>query len=238
MKHIVSLLILVISISGTSFGQTYTLKDFKEIKLPEINTKEWSELNYSQHAFQVPADYGEIRITKASKEKKATLEVEDGKLVGTDRGEWGGKIEFLSNGAKEGRLIKEGNVKSIFKLKEQVYFIEGLAHLSSSKETMFRLDKSEGNWIPIKVIDFEDAPEAMGILGNNIYVASHESFFVIRDIKKEKIFSDTFWSSLYPNSVAIIDENNIYLGLRGGFAKLDITKKKIRFFRFIEYKKE
>lgn len=232
MRQLIKILTLLTLTTGTSFSQEYTSKDFVEIKLPKVNSKEWFELNYSRNEIKVSTDNGIIKMTKAGKDQDAILDINDGQLIGTDHGEWGGKIEFLLKGTNDKRLIKEGNVKFIFRFNNEIYFIEGLAHLSTSKGTMYRLDKSNATYSPVKVIEFEDAPEAMSVFGDNIYIACHESFFIVKDLNKEAIFKDTFWISLYPNSLVVIDENNVYLGLRGGYAKLDIAKKNIRFFKY------
>ena len=232
MRHLIRILILLILTTGTSPSQEYSVADFAETKLPKVNSKEWFELNYSRNEFKVSADGVVIKIDKADDDKDAILEIEGGQLIGSDHGEWGGKIEFIPKGTNDRKLIKKGNVKFIFKFQNEVYFIEGLAHLSTNSGTMYRLDDNNGTLAPVKVIEFKDAPEAMSIFGDKIFVASHEGFFVVKDLNKEVIFKDAFWTSLYPNSVAVIDNENIYIGHRGGFTKLDIIKKEIRFFRF------
>lgn len=231
MKQIEAILTFLILTTGIAFGQEYSIADFVMTKPPKVNSKEWSELNYSRNEFKVSVINGAIKIYKADQDKDAILDIEGGQLIGTDHGEWGGKIEFIPEGGSDRKLIKEGNVKFVFKLNE-IYFIEGLAHLSTNKGAMYRLENQGGAFVPIKVIEFEDAPEAMAISGNNLFIASHKSFFLIKDLKKETIFKDEFWTSLYPNSVAAIDDKNIYIGHRGGFTKLDILKKEIVFFRF------
>jgi hypothetical protein len=232
MRHLKTILTLLILTTGTVFSQEYKLTDFVETKLPKVSSDEWFELNHSRNEFKVFIDNGAIKIDKADEEKDAILEIETGRLVGSDHGEWGGKIEFIPKGTTDKKLIKEGNVKFIFRFKSEIYFIEGLAHLSTSKGTMYRLDKKVDTFVPIKVIEFEDAPEAMCIFGDNILIAAHRTFFLVNDLDKKMIFEKTFWSGLYPNSVAAIDNQNIYIGHRGGFTKLDILNKEIRFFKF------
>jgi len=80
------------------------------------------------------------------------LKTDDGILVGFDFGEWGGGLFFFSNEDEipldkskplehifmpfydmNEELIMEGNIKSIFNYNDKIYFLEGLAHLSSDR---------------------------------------------------------------------------------------------------------
>lgn len=232
MRQLIKILTLIVLTTGTLYSQDYKLTDFIETKIPKGGSDEWFELNHSRNEFKVSADKGIVKISKAGQGSNAILEIDGGQLIGTDRGEWGGMIEFLPKGAKEKKSIKEGNVNFIFRYNNQIYFMEGLAHLSYNRGAMYRLDNHNGNFTYEKVIDFEDAPEAIAVVGDSIFIASHKSFFLVNNLSKELVFKDLFWSSLYPNSIAVIDNNNIYVGHRGGFTKLDIDKKEIRFFKF------
>ena len=50
-------------------------------------------------------------------------------------------------------------------------------------------------------------------------------------MQKELIFQDTFWSSLYPNSIAVLDDKNVFIGMRSGIVKLDLTTKTLKFYK-------
>ena len=82
--------------------------------------------------------------------------------------------------------------------------------------------------------NFDDAPEAFAIYEDKIYIASHKNFYQINDFKKKLVFQNTFWNNLYPNSLVIFDENNIFMGIRSGVVKLDVQTKKTKFFKFIK----
>ena len=82
-----------------------------------------------------------------------------------------------------------------------------------------------------KLIDFEDAPAAITTYKNKIYVASHQNFYEVENFQKKKIFGNEFWTSLYPNSIAIFNEENVFIGMRSGFARINLKNKKINFYR-------
>ena len=148
---------------------------------------------------------------------------------------WGGKLSFVSNNKDKKEIeIKEGNIKFIFEFNDKIYFIEGLAHLSYSGGAIFELKKDGENFSYENIMEFDDAPEAFTIYGNKLLIATHRNFYVVENFKKELIFENTFWSSLYPNSIAVVDNENIYMGIRSGLVKLDLTNKNITFYKYIE----
>ena len=185
MGHLARILALFILATVATFSQEYPIADFVEIKVPKVNSKEWFNLNYSRSEFKVLHHKGAIKITKVDEERDAILEIEGGQLIGSDHGEWGGKIEFVANGTNDKKLIKEGNVKFVLRFNLGIYFIEGLAHMSISRGAMFRLDNSNGTFSPIKVIEFEDAPEAMTILGDIIFTHMKVSLLLRTRIRKQ-----------------------------------------------------
>ena len=67
--------------------------------------------------------------------------------------------------------IKEGNIKFVFEFNDQIYFIEGLAHLSYSGGAIFELKKDGENFTYKSIMEFDDAPEAFTIYGNKLLIA-------------------------------------------------------------------
>lgn len=213
-------------------GQTFNESDFIETNQPNVPSKEWTQLNHSRNEFSVSI-VNDSLIIDESKKFKTELLVKKGRLVGTDNGEWGGQLIFESNKWSYGeRKIKKGNIRAIFQLNNQIYFVEGLAHMRSSSGALYSLSRNKNKFTYEKLIDFDDAPEAITVHNDIIYIASHESFFIIRNLKKETVFKKTFWSSLYPNSIAIKNEKNIFIGIRSGYVKLNAIEKKITFYKY------
>lgn len=218
----------------SSCSQIKIPSDFTEITLPKVNSKEWSSLNYSGSEFAVNIDHHQLIVSKAGNAGRCELKLSNGILKGIDRGEWGGELSFIpSDSLQQPIKVKDGNIKFIFVFEDKVYFIEGLAHLSISEGTLFEINVEDG-FTYKKILDFEDAPEAFTIYQDQLLIASHENFYVIQDFKIQTIFQNTFWSSLYPNSIAIEDEENVFMGMRGGIAKLDLVNKTMKFFKYNE----
>lgn len=152
-------------------------------------------------------------------------------MTAIDHGEFGGTLIFNPfDTTKKTIPIKEGNIKFIFDYKNKIYFIDGLAHGVLSEGTLYELDTAREIFKFEKVLDFEDAPEAFTIYDETLLIASHENFYVVNNFQKELIFKETFWSSLYPNSIAVFDNANVFVGMRGGIVKIDLTRKTFKFY--------
>lgn len=219
----------------TSCKQTNSIisNEFHETVLPKIGSNEWRSANYSQNSFSVKIVSGKLKIEQVKEINERELKITDGTLVGVNRGEWGGKLTFKpADTIKKSIGIKSGNIKYIFNFKNKIYFIEGLAHDGYSKGAIFELDKQNDNFKFTKLVDFDDAPEAFTIYKNKFFIATYKNFYIIQNFKKYLIFKDAFWNGLYPNSIAILDEKNVFLGIRSGIAKLNLIDKTLKFYKY------
>jgi len=121
-------------------------------------------------------------------------------------------------------------------LNNKIYFIEGLANLGINEGELFELQYSRNRFTYKSLLKFEDSPEAICIFKNKIYIAGYKNFYVVNNFTKEIVFKDAFWSDLYPNSIAIIDETKVYLGIRSGIVKLNLPEKKMIFYKALQKK--
>jgi hypothetical protein len=228
------ILTLLTVFSMTSCGQTkvFIPKEFVETVPPKAGSSEWYPLNLSRNEFAVKIIDGKLEIKKVDEVNECELNISNGKLVGVNRGEWGGTLTFVPTDTTKSKVeIKRGNIKFIFAYKDNVYFIEGLAHMGYSGGAIFKLDTTDNKFTYNQLVDFDDAPEAFTIYQDKFLIATHKGFYVVKDFKKELIFQDTFWSSLYPNSIAVLDDKNVFIGMRSGIVKLDLTTKTLKFYK-------
>ncbi|MFM9984137.1 MAG: hypothetical protein ACKVOK_02845 [Flavobacteriales bacterium] len=228
------ILTLLIVFMLTSCGQAPVLipQEFIETPHPKAGSNEWLTLNHSKNQFEVEVINGKLKVEKVDEVHACELTTSNGKLVGVNRGEWGGTLTFVPSDTLKSKVeIKSGNIKFLFSFKDKIYFIEGLAHLSISSGALYELDETNDSFTYKKLIDFDDAPEAFTIYHDKFLIATHERFYVVQDFKKELVVQDTFWSSLYPNSIAVLDDKNVFIGIRSGIAKLDLTTKSLKFYK-------
>jgi len=243
MKYLTIIFNLIFIICNTSSCKYIPEKDlnipsdFVESIIPESGSKEWYELNHSRYEFEVKMINNKLKVNEYKwniNSEVSKLKISNGNLVGIYQGEWGGVLLFVPNDTTQDTItIKKGTIKFIFSYRNGIYFIEGCAHMGTSIGALYKIDTIDNKFLYSKILDFEDAPEAYTIYKDKIFIASHESFYVVQDFKKKLVFSKTFWCSLYPNSIAVIDESNVYIGIRSGIIKLDLsTNDNIRFFKY------
>lgn len=84
------------------------------------------------------------------------VKVEDGVLLGSDRGEWGGELIFVDED-RQPTLIMRENVAAIFEGDGAFYVVGGLAHMGSNRGVVFRVKRSRSGW---KVEDWLRLPGA------------------------------------------------------------------------------
>ena len=227
MKSIKIYIFLIITCATfSSCAQSNVIEGFKESEIPKVNSEESRKLNYSQNEYNVKFENEKLKVEKYTYERTCELKIENGILKGFNHGEWGGKLTFQPNNKNEKEIeIKTGNVKFIFKYNDKIYFIEGIAHMSINEGFLFELSFENNKFNYKKIIDFEDCPQAYTIFKNNIYIASYQNFYKIKNLKIETLFKNEFWGSLYPNSIAMKSEENVYIGVRGGIIELNLKTK-------------
>lgn len=231
-KYATVFILFVICFASYSQNDQYIPKDFVETIPPKVESDEWYKLNHSPNEFGVKIINAKLEIEKTKESLKCTFKIKDGTLVGIDGGEFGGQLFFEPDDKTKSAIkINRGNVKSIFDYNGKTYFILGYAHMHTSTGALFELERIDNDFAYKMLIDFGDAPEAVTIYKDKFLVATHQKFFIVDNFKKELVFEKIFWEGLYPNSIAVIDDENIFVGIRGGIVKLDLTGKTLRFFK-------
>jgi hypothetical protein len=217
-----------------ALGQTIPESDFAKSVIPMYSTDAWYTLSMSNNEFSVANKNGKLEITKVKQNDKCTLVMAKGNLYGWDGGEFGGKLTYKpADGSKPTVHIKDGNIKYIFSLNDSIYFIEGLAHLSTNEGAMYKLDTAGGKFTYSKILSFYDAPEAFAMYNDMLLIAGHQNFYIIhKNIMAEILLQNMFWRGLYPNSIAVIDDKHVYIGIRSGYVKLNLKNKEIVFYKY------
>ena len=129
-------------------------------------------------------------------------------------------------------LLANGQVVDIFKYKDSLFFIEGLAHMGLSFGALYSLGLRNDSFFITKTIAFDDAPQAVRADGDRLWVATLQGFYRIEDGQKSAIFGHLFWYALYPNSIAVGPDGYIYVGHRGGYSRIDPVKKELVFYQY------
>ena len=130
------------------------------------------------------------------------------------------------------KLLQSGNVQFIFTFNDSIYFLGGLDHMGSNFGSLFTLNCSIDSFFISKTLNLDDAPSAMSIHRDFIYLATSKGFYIIDKIlNKRTIFDNLFWNGLYPTSVVVLDEQNIFVTIRGGYVKINPQEKKLKLYK-------
>lgn len=152
----------------------------EDLKVSEPPTKEQvQKLNYSNKEFEVylnsdnKVEYRDYKYSKVkgtelpfkiipNKDdrytfggKQVNLKIENGWLVGFDKGEWGGNLFWFNEEGTKYEKIIDGNIKNIFVINGKIYITEGLAHLSMSYGQIFQIEKENNKWIVEKKLIYQ-----------------------------------------------------------------------------------
>ena len=207
-------------------------KEFKKTTPPKVWSDKWYALNNSKNEFKVEIKNAKLQITKTKERNECELKIDNGTLKGIDNGEFGGQLTFVPDDKTKKEIkISRGNIKFLFSLKDKIYLITGLAHMGYSAGAISELIINGDNFSVKKIIDFDDAPQAFTLYKDKLFIAGEKSFYVVTDLKKKAFFKDVFWEGLYPNSIAVFNNENVFVGLRSGIVKLNLTKKILIFYK-------
>lgn len=249
------------------FGQNYSLNDFEECKIPEMDSKEWYDFNHSSDKeFVFTLESGKIKVSKHKYSSYVEYDIPNGKLIGINMGEFGGGLYyrqkkankiFYVNGKngndiqprffgglmvpetnpitqvlKDCKLLQSGNVQFIFGIKDSIYLLGGLSHMGLNSGGLYTIKYNTDNFFISGALNIEDAPSAMSIYKDCIYLAGSKGFYIIdKDLKLKTIFDNLFWYGLYPTSVVVLDKKNVFVTIRGGYVKINPEEKKMKLYK-------
>lgn len=139
---------------------------------------------------------------------------------------------------KQSVLIKNGNAAGIIYHQDQVYFIEGLLHMTTSEGALYRLNSYKDS-VRVELIEaFNSAPMLLSNFSNRMYLVTADRLYTIENEKSTLHFSNLFWNILYPNSILITSDDELYIGMRGGYSKIKLRNKQIEFYKLKSIKLE
>ena len=155
------------------------------------------------------------------------LSVDDGYLVGFDRGEWGGYLYWFSKEGKKHYQVSTDQIVQFIKKSSEVYAIQGLAHMGISEGSIIKIKKLKNKWISKEYLKLPTAPFAIALHNTSFIVITSKSLFEITNDNKISTLVETgIWNTgLYPNSI-VVSGNKAYAGMRAGVFEYDLLSRK------------
>ena len=174
------------------------------------------------------------------------VKVQDGYLIGFNRGEWGGELYWFSKNGKKRYEISGHQIVKFIERDNKIYAIAGLAHLWRSNGSVIEIEKKKKKWVAKDFLELPAAPYAIEHDNkNNFVIITSSGLFSIdrkANIDTLSVNIDTlgmnnvhyiqlpfgtrgFWGLLYPTSM-VIHNDVVYVGMRKGVYKFDLITRK------------
>jgi len=127
-------------------------------------------------------------------------------------------------------LLAPGNTAAVVPYKGKWLFIQG-SHIDPNHGSLSQLVVQKDSFTVTEILKLDAYALAITVYDDEIYIATFDGLYGIKNGKTELFLTDLFWKGLYPNSIAI-DGHNIYVGMRAGYAQIDKTKMDVRFYKY------
>lgn len=138
------------------------------------------------------------------------LELADGVLVGTNHGEFGGKIEWRPRDLPARLVIDRVNPVAMIQRGDDVLIATGLAHMTLDAGEILRLSRAEGgDWVASKALDLGEAPNAATRLDDRTWViltTKGVSRVDLDSLKSKVIHRNRNWWWIYGNSIVPVGD--------------------------------
>jgi hypothetical protein len=159
-----------------------------------------------------------LEIISTTKSRKTIYKVNNGWLIGTDAGEFGGELLWVSDDGKTRQNVLGMNTVDIIKCGNDLYAIAGLAHLAINEGYVFAINNANGRWSVNTCVELNNAPRCAVVNGSSIIIATISGIEQVQNCRNAVIYNNAFWPN--PNSVAIDANACLYVGMRQGVMKM------------------
>jgi hypothetical protein len=188
---------------------------------PKPGTGEWMKSNQG-NAFIVRMEEDLlVRVPEDGELDPSEVVFEAGpiKYIGLNRGEFGGGLYINAVGQGEEPFFP-GNIVALVPLGDDLYVIEGLAHMGTNGGSIHAIRNFKEPSAPERITLLPSAPEAVLVDTTNdkpiIVIVGHDSLMIFEPDKRLRVIHhDAFWGSLYPSSLVKYHEYYVF-GIRGG----------------------
>jgi len=153
---------------------------------------------------------------------QTSLKIGNIEYLGTNNGEWGGKLEAIING--ERKELMKGNIVHLLPMEGKLYIIEGLAHLSMASGSISVIENINSPSSPKLITKLPDAPKLVYLDKTRpdyqrIIIVGSKSIISLGPYMTPTIlYWDAFWHiNLNPTSI-VRHKDSYFIGLPHGVA--------------------
>jgi hypothetical protein len=188
----------------------------------KIGSKKWTDAYNNHSAFIVEVN-DSISVHKSTNDepnkKEISYEVGNVKYIGVNLGEFGGGI-YINEYNETNPPFFKGNIEALLPVGNDLYIVEGLAHMSHSRGSVHVIRNCKTPSAPERITLLPSAPEVTLLQPNNekIIMASRNNIMILSlnyGYSLDVIHQDVFWRSLHPTSIQLYKDWYIF-GIRSG----------------------
>jgi len=194
------------------------------VELASSDVESYNE-NYDFPEIAVHFKYGHLVFSEPGY-KSAFFELSDGKLEGIPVS-YGVGLCFIPDNVKLDTVeILKFPIRFVFRFKGKIYFLAGV-----HGGIMFELTREKGKFTFAEILHFDTTPQALAIYKDKILIAGGQGLTVIENFETVNIEVDKYSVLWSPNSIAVKNEDEVYVGMRNGaYSKLSLNSKQIQYF--------
>lgn len=151
--------------------------------------------------------------------------VDNGYLVGYNKGEFGGSLYWFSENGDSSYQIDRGNVDYIFEHKKKIYVVNGLFHMGIDRGGINEMKFTDGVWKVERRIELPSKSDIIMPYKERVLIITTKAILFFDGTSNfDFVKKDGFWDVLYPQSAVIVNDD-LFVGMRGGIYKINLNSK-------------
>ena len=223
---IVILLFMIYNIYANEITIFPEMQGLVETNFDTIQSQDFRSDKNRYLMYSITKD-GIITTSKKKYIKEHVLNTNQGILIGTDNGEWGGELIY-KNKQDENITIYNNNILGIFYFHDDIYFLRGIAHGYINEGYLISLKWNGSSYMFDKKYSLKEETAIYYIYDNNLYLLSYHSLEKFDGYKVELYLTNEIIKGFDPGCM-IINENGIFIGAMGCVVVIE-DKKKVKVF--------
>ena len=157
---------------------------------------------------------------------RTVKKVDNGYLVGFNKGEFGGSLYWFSENGDSSYQISREIVIYIFEYKKNIYMASGLFHMNQDRGRINEMIFADNKWKVDQGVELPSKPDIiMPYKDRMLIITTRTILFFDGTNNFDFVKKDGFWDVLYPQS-AVISNDDLFVGMRGGVYKINLSSKK------------
>jgi len=115
-------------------------------------------------------------VSEINEVPHVAIPVKNGWLLGSDRGEWGGRLVYKTDDGNQKNIIDD-NIKDIYEYSYGYIVVAGLGHMGASKGTIYLVTFKNNNYVAEQIHSLIASPKASWLTSTGELLINHGQMF-------------------------------------------------------------